>query len=395
VEESTPVVDGAKLLIVESATKARTIQKFLPQGWEVDFCMGHVRELPRSLSDMPPAVREKTEVVGVRVKQAFEPMWVVLPSREPVVNRLKEKAAACSELYLATDEDREGEAISWHLVELLKPTVPVKRVVFHEITPSAVQGGLDQPREIDQSLVEAQHARRVLDRVAGYTMSPLLWRKIGMGLSAGRVQSVGLKLLIDRERERMLFRSAQFAALKAALRAEGWDKDLEARLQALNGKRVAIGADFDPRTGQLAEKRAGEVVWVTAADMPGVAQQLESPDTRFRVVGVDTKVVSRRRPAPFTTSTLQQDANSRLGLSSAQTMKLAQELYEEGYISYMRTDNPNMGPEAHKVRSEGRRRMLEPIVLAQRAGCKQAWFCVRGRDLCCGYRLTPASAASG
>ncbi|EWM23406.1 dna topoisomerase i [Nannochloropsis gaditana] len=214
---------GTNLIIVESATKANTIKRFLTGGkggdkWEVDFCMGHVRELPRTLADMPPtAKKEKSKVLGVKIDQDYEPVWIVLPGRESVVSRLKEKAKTCSALYLATDEDREGEAISWHLLDLLQPRVPVHRVIFHEITPTAVGAGLASPRPLDIALVEAQHARRVLDRVAGYTMSPLLWKKIARGLSAGRVQSAGLKLLVDRERERMTFQSAAYAGLRATL----------------------------------------------------------------------------------------------------------------------------------------------------------------------------------
>lgn len=224
--EADGMKPGMKLIIVESATKANTIKRFLSSGkgngkWEVDYCMGHVRELPRTAADMPPtAKKEKNKVLGIKVDQGYEPIWIVLPGRESVVSRLKQKAKACSELFLATDEDREGEAISWHLLDILKPTVPAHRVIFHEITAKAVMGGLNSPRPLDTDLVEAQHARRVLDRVAGYTMSPLLWKKIATGLSAGRVQSAGLKLLVDRERERMLFHSAASAGRE---RAEGGD----------------------------------------------------------------------------------------------------------------------------------------------------------------------------
>lgn len=192
----------SKLIIVESAMKAKTISKFLPTGWEVDFCQGHVREMPSKTSEVPEKEKRKWEVLGVKVHENFEPLWVILPDKKQIIKRLEDKTKTCEELYLATDEDREGEAISWHLRELLKPKVPVKRAVFHEITSSAVEAALENPREIDQNLVEAQKARRVLDRVAGYSMTPLLWKKIAARLSAGRVQSAGLALLVGRERER-------------------------------------------------------------------------------------------------------------------------------------------------------------------------------------------------
>lgn len=192
----------SKLIIVESAMKAKTISKFLPTGWEVDFCQGHVREMPSKTSEVPEKEKRKWEVLGVKVHENFEPLWVILPDKKQIIKRLEDKTKTCEELYLATDEDREGEAISWHLRELLKPKVPVKRAVFHEITSSAVEAALENPREIDQNLVEAQKARRVLDRVAGYSMTPLLWKKIATRLSAGRVQSAGLALLVARERER-------------------------------------------------------------------------------------------------------------------------------------------------------------------------------------------------
>jgi len=339
----SPVVANAKLVIVESATKAQTIRKLLPDGWDVDFCMGHVRELPRKLSDLPVEGglrKEKWEVLGVRINNAFEPVWVVPKSKEDLIQRLQKKTRSCSELYLATDEDREGEAISWHLLQLLQPTVPVKRAVFHEITPGAVTEGLEHPRGLNEKMVEAQTARRVLDRVAGYTVSPVLWQKITSKLSAGRVQSAGLRLLVERERERMVFKPGKYTGMRATLTGRQGG-EWEGKMVAVDGKRLAGGTDFDSTTGKVKVGKK-ELVVLTEEEMEGMKDKLSRPGATWSVEDVDTKMVTRKRPIPLITSTLQQEANRLFGYSSSKTMKIAQDLYESGYITYMRTDSPNL-----------------------------------------------------
>lgn len=242
------------LVIVESPTKARTIRQYLPENYRVEASMGHVRDLPQSASDIPPELKNQDwATLGVNVHQDFEPLYIVPGDKKKVVSTLKSALKEAKELILATDEDREGESISWHLTQVLQPRVPVKRMVFHEITREAIQAALQQCRQVDEGLVRAQETRRILDRLVGYTLSPLLWQKVGPGLSAGRVQSVAVRLLVQRERQRRAFRSATYWDLKAQLTAH--QTPFESRLVALGGVKLATGQDFDPQTGALLPRR--------------------------------------------------------------------------------------------------------------------------------------------
>ncbi|PIS11425.1 MAG: DNA topoisomerase I, partial [Bdellovibrio sp. CG10_big_fil_rev_8_21_14_0_10_47_8] len=241
---SVGTIPGKKLVIVESPTKAKTIRKFLGKEFMVESCMGHIRDLPRSAKDIPEKIKkEKWASLGVDVDHQFEPVYCIPKDKLKVVKNLKEKLEQANELYLATDEDREGESISWHLTQVLKPTVPTKRMVFHEITKEAIQSALKDTRKIDQNLVSAQEARRILDRLVGYTVSPLLWKKVAYGLSAGRVQSVAVRLIAEREQDRIRFKKAQYWGISANLEKAG--VEFESRLLSLKGQRVATGKDFD------------------------------------------------------------------------------------------------------------------------------------------------------
>ncbi len=329
------------LVIVESPTKARTIRRFLPDEFVVEASMGHVRDLPQRKSQVPEALRnEPWADLGIDVDHGFRPIYVIPRGKARVIQQLRRALRGCDTLYLATDEDREGESISWHLVELLQPKVPVRRMVFDEITREAIQHALEHPRDIDERLVRAQETRRILDRLVGFTLSPLLWKKIAYGLSAGRVQSAGLRLIVERERERMAFRSAEYWDVKATAASGG--QEFEARLVAVSGRRVATGKDFDETTGELRADR--DVAVLDEARAREVAEAVRNVE--WRVESVEEKT-SRLRPAPpFTTSTLQQEANRRLGLSARDTMRVAQSLYERGLITYMRTDSPALSSEA-------------------------------------------------
>ncbi len=338
---------GTKLVIVESPTKAKTIRKFLGPNYVVESCMGHVRDLPKSAKDIPEKVKkEKWAQLGVNVDKHFEPLYCVPKDKLKVIKNLKDKLLDADELYLATDEDREGESISWHLMEVLKPSVPTKRMVFHEITKEAIQKSLTETREIDFNLVRAQEARRVLDRLVGYTISPLLWKKVAFGLSAGRVQSVAVRLVVDREKERIRFKKSAYFGLAATLEKSA--QAFESKIQSYRGKRVATGKDFDGLTGQLSsgkdmivldQKRAGQIL-------------SEVKDKTWTVTEVEEKPVARKPYAPFITSTLQQESNRKLGLSSRETMQVAQKLYEQGFITYMRTDSTFLSAEAMKAARE-------------------------------------------
>lgn len=329
------------LVIVESPTKAKTIRKFLPKNFEVHASMGHVRDLPQSAADIPAKFKKEPWAnLGVNVENDFAPLYVVPKGKTKVITELKKLLADADELYLATDEDREGESISWHLLELLKPKVPVKRMVFHEITKTAIKEALANCRELDQRLVQAQETRRVLDRLYGYTLSPLLWKKITYGLSAGRVQSVGLRLLVERERERRLFRKASYWGVRAELGKS--KKIFEAKLVDLNGKKLAIGKDFDPATGKLYED--GKVVVLDEKAANNLLAQLKQES--WIVDSIEEKEASSKPSAPFITSTLQQEANRKLGMSARDTMRTAQKLYEQGLITYMRTDSPHLSAQA-------------------------------------------------
>jgi DNA topoisomerase-1 len=329
------------LVIVESPTKAKTIRNYLPTGYRVEASMGHVRDLPRSASEIPAAVKgEKWAQLGVNPETDFEPLYVIPSDKKKVVKALKDALKNADELVLATDEDREGESISWHLLQVLKPKVPIKRMVFHEITEDAIQAALDNCRDIDDQLVRAQETRRILDRLVGYTLSPLLWKKIAWGLSAGRVQSVAVKLLVKREQERRAFRKGSYWDLKATLLKE--QEAFEAKLISLGGTRLATGSDFDENTGQIAAGRT--VVLLDEAQARSLQARLQT--SAWTVANLEERPSTRKPSAPFTTSTLQQEANRKLRLSARDTMRVAQSLYEQGYITYMRTDSVHLSQQA-------------------------------------------------
>jgi DNA topoisomerase-1 len=332
---------GKKLVIVESPTKAKTIRKFLSKDYVVESCMGHVRDLPKSAKDIPEKIKkEPWAALGVNVDKNFEPVYLVPKDKIKVVKNLKDKLADADELFLATDEDREGESISWHLTEVLKPKVPTKRMVFHEITKEAILKSLKDTRKIDFNLVRAQEARRILDRLVGYTISPLLWKKVSYGLSAGRVQSVAVGLIVDKEHDRIRFKKAQYWGVLAELEKGG--TSFESRLQFLKNARIATGKDFDGLTGQLIGGKDVQVLNEKAAR--DLVSRFKS--TEFKVSEVEEKPTTRRPAAPFITSTLQQEANRKMGLSSRETMQVAQKLYEQGFITYMRTDSTFLSQEA-------------------------------------------------
>jgi DNA topoisomerase-1 len=328
------------LVIVESPTKAKTIRKFLPKNYIVEASMGHVRDLPQSATDIPAKLKkEEWAKLGVNVKKDFEPLYVIPKGKSKIVTALRKHMKECKIIYLATDEDREGESISWHLIELLKPKIPVKRMVFHEITKSAINKALEETRDLDEKLVKAQEARRILDRLYGYTLSPLIWKKIAYGLSAGRVQSTGLRIIVERERERRKFVKSEYWDLKASLKAN--KKDFEAKLTYVGGKRIATGKDFNPDTGQLTKKDAFLIDEKKAKELQA---KLESGD--WKVTSVEEKESKTNPTKPFITSSLQMEGVRKLGMSAKQTMRTAQRLYEEGLITYMRTDSPNLSKEA-------------------------------------------------
>ncbi|MXZ23317.1 MAG: type I DNA topoisomerase [Caldilineaceae bacterium SB0665_bin_21] len=335
-----------KLIIVESPTKARTIQRFLPSGYTVLDSRGHIRGMPRSASEIPAKYKkEPWSNLAINVNQDFEPIYIVFPESRDTVRELKQALRTADELLIATDEDREGESIGWHLCDELKPAVPVRRVVFHEITRTAVQEALAHPRELDANLVDAQKARQILDRLIGYTVSPLLWKKIAGRLSAGRVQSVAVRILVDRERERAKFMQGSYWTLVATLAravGSGADDEFRVQLRKLNGLRLAASGDFDDNTGQIKEGLDRLVLGEDQARQ--AVRQLAEMD--WRVQRVAAQVGSRKPSPPFTTSTLQIEANRRLGMSAEHTMRTAQSLYENGHITYMRTDSVSLAPEA-------------------------------------------------
>ncbi|MBQ1036972.1 type I DNA topoisomerase [Micromonospora sp. C81] len=345
-----------RLVIVESPAKAKTISGYLGPGYVVEASFGHVRDLPRNAADVPAKYKKEPWArLGVDVDNGFQALYVVSADRRQQISKLVKLAKEVDEIFLATDEDREGEAIAWHLVETLKPKVPVKRMVFHEITKPAIQAAVANPREIDRDLVDAQEARRILDRLYGYEVSPVLWKKVMPRLSAGRVQSVATRIVVERERQRMAFRTAEYwdilATLAVANAGEG-PRAFNATLIALNGDRIATGKDFEPTTGRV---RAGAgVVHLDESGARGLAARLDGRP--FTVTRVEEKPYRRRPYAPFITSTLQQEAARKLRLSSQQTMRTAQRLYENGYITYMRTDSVNLSETAI---SAARRQIVE------------------------------------
>ncbi|MGL5195549.1 MAG: type I DNA topoisomerase, partial [Chroococcales cyanobacterium] len=329
------------LVIVESPTKARTIRNFLPNDYRVEASMGHVRDLPSSADEIPEQVKgEKWAQLGVNVEADFEPLYVIPKTKQKVVKTLRDALKDADELILATDEDREGESISWHLQEVLKPKVPIKRMVFHEITREAIRDALTNCRTIDYQLVHAQETRRILDRLVGYTLSPLLWKKIASGLSAGRVQSVAVRLLVQRERQRRAFRQGSYWDLKARLIQA--KTPFETKLVTLGDRKVATGSDFDESTGQITAGR--NVVLLNEEQARALVTQLTGKP--WQVAKVEERPTTRKPSPPFTTSTLQQEANRKLRLSARDTMKIAQSLYENGYITYMRTDSVHLSEQA-------------------------------------------------
>ena len=332
-----------KLVIVESPAKAKTIAQYLGEGYEVQASVGHIRDLiePKNL---PPELKKgSVGKFSIDVDNGFAPYYVVSDAKKKTVADLKRALKDADELYLATDEDREGEAIAWHLLEVLKPKVPVKRMVFHEITKEAIQRAQENFRELDTALVDAQETRRILDRLYGFEVSPVLWRKVGPGLSAGRVQSAATRLVVDRERERLAFVSASYWDLIASLDAAAATgaSAFDAKLARLDGKRVASGRDFDDK-GVL----GGDAVALDETAAERLAAALRLPSTSFTVTSVESKPYTRRPAAPFTTSTLQQEAARKLRFSARQTMSVAQGLYENGHITYMRTDSSTLSQQA-------------------------------------------------
>jgi len=353
-----------RLVIVESPTKARKIAGYLGSNYIVESSRGHIRDLPRAAADVP--AKYKTEPwarLGVNVDADFEPLYIVSPEKKATVAELKELLKGVDELYLATDGDREGEAIAWHLLETLKPRIPVKRMVFHEITESAIRAAADDPRDLDIDLVDAQETRRILDRLYGYEVSPVLWKKVAPKLSAGRVQSVATRIIVQRERERMAFRSAGYWDVTAELDASVSDPEatppkFTAKLNTVDGKRVASGRDFDSLGGL---RKPDEVLVLTEQAASALAGGLRG--AQLSVASVEQKPYTRRPYAPFMTSTLQQEAGRKLRFSSERTMSIAQRLYENGYITYMRTDSTTLSETAvNAARNQARQLYGEEYV---------------------------------
>ena len=337
---------GSKLVIVESPTKAKKIGGYLGSEYTVMASVGHIRDLAQP-SQVPAADKTKFGKFGVDVEDGFKPYYIVDGNKKKTVSELKSALKKADTLYLATDEDREGEAIAWHLVQTLKPKVPVKRMVFHEITKEAIKASLDNTRDVDDDMVDAQETRRILDRLYGYELSPVLWRKVGPGLSAGRVQSVATRLIVERERERMAFVRAPYWDVTATLEApdaDGNNVAFDSRMVSLGGCRLAGSKDFGADGKLTAAGAKDRVVQLDEAQASAIAQALEF--ATFTVASMETKPYRRRPVPPFTTSTLQQTAGNRLGMSSRQTMRAAQGLYENGYITYMRTDSVTLSQEA-------------------------------------------------
>ena len=338
---------GRRLVIVESPAKAKTIKGYLGPGYVVEASVGHIRDLPNGAAEVPEKYTGEVRRLGVDVEHDFQPIYVVNADKKAQVRKLKEQLAESDELFLATDEDREGEAIAWHLLEVLKPKVPVHRMVFHEITKDAIQDAVRNPRELNKRMVDAQETRRILDRLYGYEVSPVLWKKVMPRLSAGRVQSVATRLVVERERERIAFRSAEYWDLTGTFSTgrAGDPSDpssLVARLNSVDGRRVAQGRDFGA-DGQL-KAASGQVLHLDEANARALAAALA--DTAFAVRSVESKPYRRSPYAPFRTTTLQQEASRKLGFGAKATMQVAQKLYENGFITYMRTDSTTLSDTA-------------------------------------------------
>ncbi|MGW2698287.1 type I DNA topoisomerase [Streptomyces sp. NPDC001296] len=336
---------GRRLVIVESPAKAKTIKGYLGPGYTVEASVGHIRDLPNGAAEVPEKYTGEVRRLGVDVEHDFQPIYVVNADKKAQVKKLKDLLRDSDELFLATDEDREGEAIAWHLQEVLKPKVPVKRMVFHEITKDAIQQAVRNPRELNQKLVDAQETRRILDRLYGYEVSPVLWKKVMPRLSAGRVQSVATRLVVERERDRMAFRSAEYWDLTGTFGTGRADdpsdpSTLVARLATVDGKRVAQGRDFD----SLGRLKSANTLHLDEQNARALAAALEN--TRFSVRSVESKPYRRSPYAPFRTTTLQQEASRKLGFGAKATMQIAQKLYENGFITYMRTDSTTLSDTA-------------------------------------------------
>ncbi|MFQ6147498.1 type I DNA topoisomerase [Streptomyces seoulensis] len=336
---------GRRLVIVESPAKAKTIKGYLGPGYVVEASVGHIRDLPNGAAEVPEKYTGEVRRLGVDVEHDFQPIYVVNADKKAQVKKLKDLLKDSDELFLATDEDREGEAIAWHLQEVLKPKIPVKRMVFHEITKDAIRAAVANPRQLNQKLVDAQETRRILDRLYGYEVSPVLWKKVMPRLSAGRVQSVATRLVVERERERIAFRSAEYWDLTGTFSTgrAGDPSDpssLVARLQSVDGRRVAQGRDFD----SLGQLKTANTLHLDEANARALAAALEN--TAFSVRSVESKPYRRSPYAPFRTTTLQQEASRKLGFGAKATMQVAQKLYENGYITYMRTDSTTLSETA-------------------------------------------------
>ena len=339
------------LVIVESPAKAKTLSRILGEGYQVEASYGHVRDLPESAAQIPARYKKEPWArLGVNVQEDFEPLYVIPDDKKKHIKTLRDAMSEADELLLATDEDREGESISWHVVEILKPKVPVRRIVFHEITDEAIHAALGKARDIDTDLVRAQESRRILDRLFGYELSPVLWKKVRSGLSAGRVQSVAVRLCVDRERDRRRFRSANYWDVEAAFAKD--DLSFTARLVRIGDQKVATGQDFNPDTGEL--KKSSRAVWIR--DQEEITDLITGWDEPWTVSSVEVKPLVRRPAPPFTTSSMQQEANRKLRFAARHTMRVAQRLYEGidldgdrvGLITYMRTDSVTLAERALK-----------------------------------------------
>ncbi len=333
------------IVIVESPTKAKTVAKFLPKEYEIIASIGHVRDLPQNASDIP----EKYKVLpwsrlGIDVENDFTPLYITIKGKGKVINEMKKKVKTADSLILATDEDREGESIAYHITQLVKPSIPVKRMVFHEITKDAILQALESFRDIDNNLVKAQETRRILDRLFGYEVSGLLWKKITYKLSSGRVQSPGLRLLVERERERYIFKKVRYSSVGVLF--EHSDIKFNAKLISIEGQRIAIGSDFD-NTGVLTKQNAVHLSHALAEKVVHATK-----GKAFTISSVEKNPQKVLPPIPFTTSTLQQEANRKLHLSARETMRVAQTIYEQGFITYMRTDSPMLSAQAIQASRE-------------------------------------------